>query len=84
MSVNNLGDADDDGVNDLVIAAPWNGQRQLFVLYLNADGTAKRLKEIPGSEIIGGIGPPGPDVSLATSIGDQDCDGHPEVVISGR
>ncbi|MEM8748395.1 MAG: integrin alpha, partial [Actinomycetota bacterium] len=84
----NAGDVDGDGVNDLLVGAPRDGDGGVdrgaaYVLFLNDDGTVRDEQKL--SSLSGGLG-----VSLTdgdrfgsdvTSLGDLDGDGVVDVVV---
>lgn len=87
-----LGDLDGDGVTELAVGAEGGGVGnpplgQVFILFLNANGTVKQQETIGdgqngfGSNLIESVDLFG--CSLST-IGDLDCDGIPELVVGTK
>ncbi len=89
-AVTNLGDLDDDGVNDIAVGAYGDDDLAsagaVYILFLNTDGTAKTIQKI--SPTVGGFSGP-----LATSdqfgrdvagLGDVDGDGNPDLAVGAR
>ncbi len=86
-AVANLGDLDSDGVADMAVGAPGAfsggiGTGDLFILFMNPDGTAKRTAQIngetPGGPSLAASGRFGTSVE---AVGDMDGDGVTEVAV---
>ncbi len=86
-SVTSLGDLDADGVVDLLVGAPGDdaeGDQQgaVYVVYLNADGSAKRTLKIADTSNHGPDLLPGDRFGeAATSLGDLDGDGIVDIAV---
>jgi len=81
-SVSKAGDIDGDGVTDLVVGAPGQLISSVYILFMNADGTAKQTKLIRGQYIgtvpiqitngsvpFGSYYPNGPDLRFLSRFG---------------
>ncbi len=64
-----LADMDDDGIVELIVAAPSD-----YIYVLNSDGSS-----VPGWPVY--IGDAGANVGASPVVGDIDADGHPEVIM---
>ncbi len=83
-----IGDLDDDGVPDLIVGAPADDDAccddgAAWILFLNADGTAKHAAKLsdrtPG--LTGILGPRDLFGSSVTGLGDLDGDGVEDVAV---
>jgi len=86
-SVTALGDLDGDGVGDLAVGAPLDDDGvqdggAVWILFQNANGTAKELRKITGAEGLAGALEAGDQLgtSLAT-LGHPDDDGIVELAV---
>jgi hypothetical protein len=86
-SIASLGDLDGDGVTDIAVGARYdntggNGRGAIFIMNLNADGTAKRVQKI-ANQTGGGPTPKDWDQfgSSVTSLGDLDGDGITDIAV---
>ena len=82
-----MGDLDDDGTGDIAVGAPGHftdpsGTGDLYVLFMNADGTVKRTAAINAQT------PNGPSLmagdhfgTSVTNIGDRSFDGIPDLAV---
>ena len=86
-SVENVGDLDGDGLAEIAVGAPGHvvggsGSGDLYVLFLNADGTVKRTAEVnaetPNGPSLAGVDRFGSSVA---AVGDLDGDGAAEIAI---
>jgi len=86
-SVTSLGDLDADGVVDILVGAPGDdvqGDQQgaIYVVYLNANGSAKRTLKIADTSNGGPDLLPGDRFGEAvTSLGDLDGDGYVDIAV---
>jgi len=78
ISVDGIGDHDGDGVVDLVVGQIFASGGQVWILFLNSDGTVKGHREIAGVDL-GATNLFGEDVS---SLGDVDGDGVGDVAVA--
>jgi hypothetical protein len=83
-----LGDLDGDGVIDLAVGAPYDAdpdyaRGSVFVVFLNADGTAKAFQKISSTQ--GGFTGRLESYHLfgfgLAAMGDLDGDGHPDLAV---
>ena len=82
-----MGDLDDDGINDLAVGVPGHDSAasvpgELYILYMNKDGTVKSTKTINNDT------PNGPDLNPGdrfgtsiVSIGDLDNNGYQDIAV---
>jgi hypothetical protein len=89
-TVAGVGDLDDDGVEDLIVAAPYDdtegtNRGAVYVLFLNSDGTVKAHQKIASST--GGLGTLTNDDTFgvgAVSVGDLDGDGFEDLAVGAN
>jgi hypothetical protein len=86
-SLSALGDLDGDGVTELAVGARYDdtggsARGAMHILFLNADGTAKRVEKIAHGT---GGGPPLPNFAIfgesVASLGDLDGDGITDLAV---
>jgi len=53
-AIANLGDLNDDGVNDIIVSAPYDDDGVIYALFLNNDGTVLSSHKIPEEKKVGG------------------------------
>ncbi len=88
VSTANIGDLNDDGVNDLVVGASFDddggtNRGAVYILFLNADGTVKTEQKI--SDTVGGFSAPLDDIDSfgfgVAGLGDLDGDNVEDVAV---
>ena len=88
-SVASLGDLDGDGVGDLAVGAPSDGDSNLgavWVLFLNMDGTVKAHQKISNTEggFTGALDPNDQFAQSLASVGDLDGDGIGDLAVGAK
>jgi hypothetical protein len=53
-AIANMGDLNDDGVNDIIVGAPYDDDGVIYALFLNNDGTVLSSHKIPEEKKVGG------------------------------
>ena len=53
-AIANMGDLNDDGVNDIIVSAPYDDDGVIYALFLNNDGTVLSSHKIPEEKKVGG------------------------------
>ena len=53
-AIANMGDLNDDGVNDIIVSAPYDDDGVIYALFLNNDGTVLSSHRIPEEKKVGG------------------------------
>ena len=86
VSVASLGDLDGDGVVDLAVGAAGDdtggfGRGAVYILRLNADGTAKSTTKIASTLNGGPVLGTGDSFGVAASLGDLDGDGVTDIAV---
>src|SRR3989344_7394693 len=87
-AVANIGDLNGDGINDIVVGAPYDGDGgintgAIYILFLNKDGTVKSHQKISASEgsFKGNLNNGDLFGSEVISIGDLDGDGITDLAV---
>jgi hypothetical protein len=90
-SIANVGDLDDDGVNDLVVGAYNDAQGQkkgaIYIILMRANGTVKRAKRISDNtlSVYSGVLPTEDFFGYSVAaLGDYDGDGFPDVLVGSK
>lgn len=86
VSLTSLGDLDGDGVVDLAVGAAGDdtggsGRGAVYILLLNADGTAKSTTRIASSVNGGPVLGNGDTFAVVSSLGDLDGDGVTDIAV---
>ncbi len=87
QSIAGIGDLDGDGVADAAVGAPGHSRDNVFtgeayIMFMNADGTVKRVTVIDGTTPSGPVlGPADRFGASAAGVGDLDGDGTPDIAV---
>ncbi|MGN6567898.1 MAG: FG-GAP-like repeat-containing protein, partial [Flavipsychrobacter sp.] len=84
VSVANIGDLDNDGINDLAVGNSGfqNGKGSVWILFMKKNGTVKSARQI--SSLSGDHLSISNKANFGTSVcrlGDLDGDGHPDIMV---